>query len=505
MTTELYRSTLDLPNPGLEWSHALLAVTGGVCIGLAVSVVPEGGRVGAIAAVVGVALIVLLGLWWQRRNELLISTLALSFIFSGLRQDIGLIYIEPWMIVVVICFLNWPMRLLQGERPSIHFDKVGFFALFVVVSAWLSVFGAVDLATGLKRAMKILLLFGVYLYLVHQLRHERQFLAFIRASFLACALTVGMLIIQRLRDLATGQTFEMMQWAGAPGTFANASEGATYIAIFLVIAVSLYSLRIHERVMSHRLFILFACLFVLGLILAMSRTGLLAAAGVTALLFVRNKRLRPVLVFGVVAVAAALTLPVTRFWFNRILGTLGLSGDPEFDLFIQAELVDRVYLWSVYWEVIKAYPVFGIGAANYGFFEKLRLDWPATPEGTMRDLTGIQFVASSHNGFLSWWVEAGTVGIVAFVGSLVCAAVMLRGLLRSRSLSAWQRALGLGTYGGLWVFVLTNLAGEFGVSELRYWMLLAFASVVLHQAKESGPLEANRRLRERRERERSEE
>ena len=349
-------------------------------------------------------------------------------------------------------------------------------------------FNALDLATWFKRALKIMLLFGVYTYLVSRLRDERQLVGFLRASFLVCMLIGSMEIVQRLQNLYEGLTFEAMQWPGVAGTFANSNEGASYIAIFLIFAASLYASRIHERVMSQRLFISSVCLIVLGLVLAMSRTGLMAAVGVTALLFGRDRRLRPVLICGSLPSRWPLPFRSPRFWFNRILGIFGLSGNPEFDLYIRSDLLERVYLWSVYWEIIKAYPVFGIGAANYGFLDRLRLDWPSPPIGTIHSLAEVQFVASSHNGFLSWWAEAGTVAWWPLWVRLIYAAMALRRLLRSQALSTWQKAIGLGTYGGLWVFALTNFAeSEFGVSELRYWMLLAFASAVLRQSAEPLP------------------
>ena len=129
----------DKENPSLILLGALLALAFGVCIGWAAVVTPEnrqmwfvdwGAGIGAVAAII---------LQAARTQSLLVSLLAVSFVFSGLREDIGFFYFEPWMVVVVVCFVGWAFEIAKHRRFSIKLDGVGLCALFVVVSA--TVFG----------------------------------------------------------------------------------------------------------------------------------------------------------------------------------------------------------------------------------------------------------------------------------------------------------------------------------------------------------------------------
>lgn len=147
----------------------------------------------------------------------------------------------------------------------------------------------------------------------------------------------------------------------------------------------------------------------------------------------------------------------------------------------------------MYWEVIKARPIFGIGAANYGFMQHLHLNWPPAPAGASRGFESIDqyFGFSSHNGFLNWWAETGTVGFLPFIGSLLYTIWALWRLRGRNSLPVQWEALALGTLAAVSVFIVTNMSGEFGVSEARYWVLLAIASIVLRLPK-FGQVEAHK-------------
>ena len=98
---------------------------------------------------------------------------------------------------------------------------------------------------------------------------------------------------------------------------------------------------------------------------------------------------------------------------------------------------------------------------------------------------------SSHNGFLNWWAETGTVGFLPFLGSLIYAIWALWRLHRRESLSVQWAALALVVVAAISVFIVTNMTGDFGVSEATYWVLLAIASIVLRLAK-LGQVEAHR-------------
>lgn len=462
-----------------------LVVVLSIGYGCALVWVPRTWSLAATVGIVGSVVLAPVALRLARKQHLLISLLALSFVLTGLRRDIGFITLEPWQIVIVFCFTSWALETVRHRRSPLTLDKVGLLGLLVVVGALLSFFGALDVMTWLKRAVRFVLLFGLYLYLVSHVRSQSQLAALIRSSLVACALTSLVLFVQFFQTLYyEGAFFAWSDW-NLRGTFANLNEGATYLAMFVVLAAAVYSQGVHHELMGRRVFMIAAGLSALGLVLYRSRTGLPVTVAVGILLFAGNKRIRRLLLIASLVLALTWNLPFARFLRGRLLASFNASGNPEYDAWVQRGILERMYLFRIYWETIKAHPVFGIGAANYGLIRKLNLNVPPPPAGIVSGNLVDYLGTSAHNGYLSWWAETGTVGFVPFVGSLGYAIWALWRLQQRCLASPWWRAVLLGTLGALLVFVLTNVTGDFGASEVRYWLLLALASIVLQQLKES--------------------
>src|SRR5207245_1692204 len=103
----------------------------------------------------------------------------------------------------------------------------------------------------------------------------KEMAALIRASLVACAVT-ALAIFTQVRDFLRENPELRPSDYSLAGTFRNANEGATYLAMFVVMAVAIYSLGVHRQVLGRRLFILATVLAAIGLILTRSRTGLVA-------------------------------------------------------------------------------------------------------------------------------------------------------------------------------------------------------------------------------------
>jgi O-antigen ligase len=413
----------------------------------------------------------------------LVTMLAISLVLTGWQYDTGLIMLEPPLVAIMACGSFWLLDTVKRKKLRVQkLDVVGLWALLVVVAAWLSFFGAVDTMTWLKRAMRVTCLFGLYLYLVNKVSRREDVMAFIRGGLFACAVAALVLVEEVMELLYNGG---LSDYFGPAGTFVNTNEAATYVALFVVIGTALYALGEYIDVMDRRAFIFTMSLSVVGVIVTRSRTGLAAVIVTPAVLFAWSRRVRRVLVAAAVFVVITSAAPLVRMFEDRVLGTFGMSGDEGYDEFVQTGNEERLYLLELYWNVIKAHPVFGIGAGNYPFIGSLGLDLPlpsARPGWTPVDPYG---GVSSHNGFVSWWAEAGTVGLVPFVAALLCAGRLTWRAGRHRLLAPWWRAVGTGVLGALAVFVMTNLTGEFGVSQARYWVLLALASIVARHAKDA--------------------
>lgn len=468
-----------------QFIHALVTAGVALSVGLAIAVTADPVVIVALAVAAGAAVAFAMTRSEAARRSFLVSALTFSFVWSGWRRDTGFIVLEPWMIVLPMCFVVWAGEVVVRRRLT-RLDGVGILALFVMLTAWLSFLGAVDVLTWLKRASKITLLFGLYLLLVNWANEKRQLSALIRAGFFGCAVAGATISMQMTRAWLS---YGLIDVFGAPGTFANGNEAATFLALFILVGLALYASGVHSEVVNRRA--LFATLSVIavGVLLTRSRTGVVAVIAASAMLFIRTARVRR-LVLGAVALLVVLGLITpTRIVVDRLLATVGMSGNEEYDAFIQAGGVARIYLLEVYWTVVKANPVFGIGAGNYGFISSLGIALPSPPAGLMISAETLLNL-SPHNGFISWWVEAGTVGFGAFLVSLLYSVFALararRRWLKQQRGDRWWYAVATGALGGLVVFILTNLTADFGVSEVRYWLLLALTTICVRHLRKVG-------------------
>ena len=306
-------------SPSVWRAAATVAVA--VPIGLAIAMTAEPLVIVAIALVAtGAAAYTMAGSDTARRS-LLLSALAVSFVMTGRRMDTSFIVLEPWLVLFPICLLMWAGEIVVTRRV-VPLDRIGFFALLVVVAAWLSYFGALDVMTWLKRAMKVTWLFGLYLLMVNWASGERQLRALIRAGLWGCAGAGVAIIVQmtvRWASQGYGEVF------GAAGTFANSNEAATFLAIFVVMGLALYASGRHQAIMHRRalLFLIGTCL--MGILFSRSRTGLLSSTAVSALLFARTPRVRRLVLASFVVILILAVTPSTAVLLNRLLGSVGVS------------------------------------------------------------------------------------------------------------------------------------------------------------------------------------
>jgi O-antigen ligase len=417
----------------------------------------------------------------------LLTMLGFSFVLSGFRFDTGFIVLEPWLVVLPTCLAVWLTRVAMSRRVA-PLDAIGYFALALLFSAWLSYFGAIDVTTWLKRAMKITWLFGLYLLVTNWAADKRALAALVKGALWGCALAAATMSYQLFQ--ASQVRTSLLYLFGVSGTFANSNEGATFMAIVVLIGLSLYAAGVFHGVATKRgmLLLLGAC--VVGIVVTRSRTAVVGLVAVGAMFFVHDAKSRP-LVLGLFATLITLALvPSTSVIMDRLLGTVGVSGDEAFDEFIQGGTATRLYLLQLYWTAIEAYPIFGIGAGNYGFLEQTGLNFPPPPADVLQTVVqGDHLRLSSHNGFMNWWVETGTIGVVAFVAVLLYS---IFALLRARRVSqrcgpvdAWWLAMSRGALAGLLMFIITNFTGEFGVSEIRLWLLLALSTLSIRELRRS--------------------
>jgi len=223
-------------------------------------------------------------------THLLSGFLALSFVLTGLRRQTEFFVVEPWQFVAVICLSAWAKGILRDRRLSVELDEIGLIALAVVAGAWLSFFGALDLITWFKRALRITALFGLYLFLVRHLRDERELFTFLRFTIWACAAASSVMIGQVIEWISEGANLERLQGGGLRGTFLNANEGSTYIAMFIVLAMALWQRQGDKSWMSGKVAAAILSLCAIGILTGQSRTGMAVLVLGATIVLIGSKR-----------------------------------------------------------------------------------------------------------------------------------------------------------------------------------------------------------------------
>lgn len=465
----------------------LATLTIGAGLGLAWSIVtlPAAVVLVGVAVVVGLLVVTPQAVIAARNGVLLPFLFVFSLAFTGLRRDVGFWVLELSQVVLLIGLISWALAMVSHRTGLLKLDGVGTWAFLVVLAAVLSGLGALDLTAWLKRTTKIAMLFGAYVYLVSTVQRVAQTVSLIQAGVLASLVASLFMLVQTTTLAGINPTFELMEYS-VVGTFRNRNEAATFIGIFVISVGAFYALRVHRQWLGrHISAAIWLC--IVGIVLTRSRSGLLATVGASVLLLLYSRRMwRPLAIAGLVLLLTW-NLPVTRFFVSsRLLPMLGASsGNVDFDAFVSAGWYDRLYLWGIYWDTIKAHPVFGIGVANYDKMAQLNLNFSQPMAGTWANSADAYLGQDAHNGYLNWWAETGTVGVIPFVGSLVWAVLGLARMLRCPGLPLLAKANTLAALGAVVIFTGTNLLSDFGVYEPRYWFVLAFASIVLRDGRRS--------------------
>ena len=248
-------------------------------------------------------------------------------------------------------------------------------------------------------------------------------------------------------------------------------QAAGYVAtMFLILGMfSVY------RAKLPRAWLTIAFLIIaVGFFATESRGGLiaLAVASIAALVIAPRQRGRIVVFAAVMGIASLILIGLSPGAIHRIVDVGGGSSG-------------RSDLWKVGYEVFKAHPIAGVGIGNFIVVEPHY----ALQSGFL-DRPGYINITPQivHNTYLQLLAETGVIGLLAFVAVIV-------GFLRI----AWQacrrferighseysdltRAVVLATVGMLSaLFFITN------VTDLRLWVLLGLAPVMLGVAKRMDP------------------
>ena len=270
-----------------------------------------------------------------------------------------------------------------------------------------------------------------------------------------------------------GELYRLASFFGDPNSFAAFLSAGIPFAMFG--ATGLWTVR------GRRVALAVAFLLILALWLSFSRGGWLGAFGgfTIAALILDRRALRIGVVVAVLALAVALVLPrdllgvtgeqrpdLLGSTFGRV-GTVGTGGDLR-TLFVTNAV-----------PILRDHPLLGVGPGRYGGAAADIFGTPVySAYGTNR-----LFADPKQRTVDDFWlhlaVEAGILGLLAFVGMILAA---LRPIVRSaRTATSWRRVVLAGISGAvicLTINSLTTMLLEANSVAYLFWFLLGLGSLL---------------------------
>jgi O-antigen ligase len=433
---------------------AYLALTA-ILLGLLAGIEPAG----AVGAVLGLAFVVVI-LADLRLGLCLFILLA----FLGLLPTFGA-SVTVIKLTGAVLALSWLAAVtLSEQRRQRTFPAVHPVMLWVAVAflAWaaLSLVWAEDSRAALtsvgRYVPNVLLLVIVYSALRTSRDAPWPFAAFVAGAGISAA--YGLVAAPDVSDSA--------ELDRVTGTVGDPNELAALLVVGLILGAALAVPA--RRAPALRLLAAGAAgLCALGLLLSLSRGGLVAlAVALAASFFVAGRWRRRmaavglVVVLGTVIFYLAFVSPESR---DRLTAGGGGTG--------------RTDIWTVGWRMVEAQPLTGVGAGN---FQTASIHYVLRPGALPRDDLIVERRLVAHNTYLHVLTELGVVGLALFMAIIVFS---LQCALRAAHLFSRRRDVGMEVLSRALVVSLVGiLAADFFVSaqfSKQLWLLIALGPALL--------------------------
>lgn len=346
-------------------------------------------------------------------------------------------------VLFMVTALTW-LAAQRRDGRGIVWSPVSTWALALLLAGAVSVLGSARPLTSaieVTRVLASLLMFVV----VEQLARDTAGKARLLLAVYLSALAPLVLVVQQF---ATGEGLVVIDGLGrVRGTFVHPNALGFYLALLIVTGVALTR---HLQGRARVALVLVVLAASAGLVASYSRGAWVAlVAGLVVVGLLQSKRLLAGLV---VAVALVLVLVpsaqarLTDLEAGRTArGTAGNS------------FVWRVDYWIESLSLASANPLSGIG---------LKMTQFTTEEAK-----------APHNDFLRVYVEAGVLGLTAYLGLLVALARRARAAVRGTAGPGLERGLAVGSAGCLATFLVFSVGGNVVSQVVVLWYFLTLAAL----------------------------
>jgi putative inorganic carbon (HCO3(-)) transporter len=433
-----------------------------------------GAPFGAMTSVALSGLIIIAALTLVGDYDLLVPALCLCLLFplnKGLGPSGPVVY--SFDFVLISLYAVWIYRAATGRSARIRISHGEILALALIYWLFVSAVGGTNPSNSLNGALYFLRLYLVYLYVANNINSSRALKWLLVSLLFLLAVQSSVALVQYVTKTNVGSLSDMVGEtigsirevevvAGylfrARGTLTTDTALAQWFDLLLPFTFSLLLARTINWTTRTFLLLLLG-MGLVALILTFTRgawVGTLAGMMAVIGLWLRNRWYRVtnlLLVLILAAVAGSVILPLSGLVLTRWSGT-------EDDSLIVRKNLDTAAL-----EMIRQYPVFGVGWDN--FAERapdfgVGLSWQR--EGAIH---------KAHNLYLAIASEAGLLGLLIFMGLLV--AVFRIGWSTLHANDPWSETLTIGILGSFVAVLVHGLVAwglvTYSVFPL-FWLLM---------------------------------
>jgi O-antigen ligase len=349
------------------------------------------------------------------QKGLVLLAFVLPFIFSHSTTEVyGLIKWVVFELGVLLLLVLWLIGVINtsfrdsllpstslgipfGRRgqPIIKMGLPGWAVLIFFSVAILSLIKASNIHEGIKTIYQLGAGVGLFLLAVNNVKQKREVneivFAMVLVGLITCLFTIYENRGIRLNSIRLAYI----------STFGNPIFFAQYLTLAITLSVAMCFRKDITKHYFSRLFFGLSALFMLGFLILTRSRGAYLGLGVALLycyiviLLYCSKRLRKILI-GVLVVCLLVSSLGIRSWVGE--GKIKLRN------------LMRVYLWDATFQMVKDYPVLGVGIGNF------KVIYPIYRTAEEREVTpsGVKY-SKAHNDFLQIWAETGTLGLISFL------------------------------------------------------------------------------------------
>ena len=384
-----------------------------------------------------------------------IAFVIVSIPFEGSKMFDG-ISIYPLETILVLLVGVCIYKLISGRENFFRNRKLVFYYLPFMLCILLSALKSMEFSLTAKEIVRWLELIVVYFLTINLINDDKK----VRVLLYSMILTTAMVSICGIVSYLAGVE---SVYDGRPGAYSffghpNGLAGYVNLIIPVLFGMLMTGVFLWERIMLG----VFTALSIMAWFLAFSRSAWISLILAMIIIFFLAKVKKRVAIFLVMLFAIVAITFLSSNIKEDFKDRLGLR-----------EAEARAMFYPIGFNMVKDDLIFGIGIGNYPLL--------------IKKFTEVGFLIQNdlHNLYLQIFVEAGLMGLCAFVFWLACISKYLMSALKSLEKSR-DYGLFVGLVGGVIVYLFNNLANVLTVHGIHLqWGIILGLAVVLIQFRES--------------------